>query len=70
MPRVDAVARGNRVKHRIVVWFTAFILFLWGSGLRILSLYPDRQWKTGLIGVVAFFGWIFADHLQTSNQFK
>ena len=70
MPRVDAVARGNRVKHRIVAWFTAFILFLWGSGLRILSLYPDRQWKTGFIGVVAFFGWIFADHLQTSNQFK
>jgi hypothetical protein len=68
MPRLDAVAGGNQVTHWIVVCFTAFILFLWGSGLRILSLYPDRQWKTGLIGVVAFFVWVLADHLRTSSQ--
>jgi hypothetical protein len=68
MPRLDMVADGNRMKHRTVVWMTAFMMFLWGSGIRILSLYPDRQWKFGLIGVAGFVGWIVADQLRTSNQ--
>lgn len=68
MPRLDVVAGGSRMKHWIVVWMTAFIMFLWGSGLRIISLYPDRQWKFGLIGVVACFAWVLADYLQTSSQ--
>ena len=50
----------------MVVWITAFFMFLWESGIRILSLYPDRQWKFGLIGLVGFAGWILVDHLQTS----
>ena len=51
-----------------MVWMTAFIMFLWGSGLRIMSLYPDRQWKFGLIGLVAFSSWILADRLlRTCN---
>lgn len=68
MPSFDAVSGGSRVKHQIVVWLTAFILFLWGSGLRIMSLYPDRQWKTGLIGVVGFLVWVVADHLRSLRQ--
>jgi len=44
-----------------------FIMFLWGSGLRIMSLYPDPQWKVGLIGVFAFLGWILVDRYQTSR---
>lgn len=65
MPRLDVVASGSRIKHWIVVWMTAFILFLWGSGLRIMSLYPDRQWRWGVVGIFAFFGWVLIDHLRT-----
>jgi hypothetical protein len=68
MPRLDVVVDGSRTKHWIVVWMTAFIMFLWGSGLRIMSLYPDRQWKWGVVGIFAFFGWVLIDHLRTSSQ--
>jgi hypothetical protein len=68
VPRLDVVAGGSRKKHLIAMWMTAFIMFLWGSGLRIMSLYPDRQWKWGLIGIVAFFGWVLIDHLRTSSR--
>jgi hypothetical protein len=67
MPRLDQVAGESRKKHWIIVCFTAFIVFLWGSGLRIMSLYPDRQWKWGLIGLVAFCSWILADRFRTSS---
>ncbi len=60
MPKLDQVEGGSRTKHWITVCFSAFIMFLWGSGLRIMSLYPDRQWKWGLVGVFAFIGWIIA----------
>lgn len=66
MPKLEMVTGGSQTKHRIIVWFTAFILFLWGSGLRIMSLYPDRQWKWGLVGVVGFFAWVLANNLRTS----
>lgn len=33
---------------------TAFILFLWGSGMRAMSTYPDPQWVFGLTGLAAF----------------
>jgi hypothetical protein len=68
MPRLDVVVGGSRTKHWIVVWMTAFIMFLWGSGLRIMSLYPDRQWRWGVVGIFAFFGWVLIDHLRTSSQ--
>lgn len=60
MPRLDQILGGSRRKHWIVVCFTGFVIFLWGSGLRIMSLYPDRQWKWGLVGVFAFLAWIAA----------
>jgi hypothetical protein len=60
----------SRKKHWIVVCFTAFILFLWGSGLRIMSRYPDRQWKWGLIGVFAFFSWILAGRFRTASRYS
>ena len=67
MPRLDQVWGGSRSKHWIVVCFTGFIMFLWGSGLRIMSLYPDRQWRWGLIGVVGFRAWIQAATVRASR---
>jgi hypothetical protein len=54
----DVVARGNRLTYWTFVVATAFVLFLWGSGIRIVSLYPDPQWMFGLIGVAAFIAWV------------
>lgn len=65
IPRLDQICDGSRSKHWIVVCFTGFIMFLWGSGLRIMSLYPDRQWKWGLIGVFGFLAWISAAGMRT-----
>ena len=60
MPRLNRVAGESRTRYWITVCFTAFVMFLWGSGLRIMLLYPDRQWRWGLVGVFAFIGWIVA----------
>jgi hypothetical protein len=70
MPRLDLATGGSRIKERIMSWFTMFILFLWGSGMRIMSLYPERQWKWGLTGVFACFAWILADHLRTTDSME
>ena len=58
MPRLDHAMSWSSWKHRIILYFTAFVMFLWGSGLRIMALYPDRQWKWGLIGLIGFLAWI------------
>jgi hypothetical protein len=68
MPRLDTIAGGSRAKHSIVVWLTAFITFLWGSGLRIMTLYPDLQWRWGLIGLALAPLWILLDRLRTSTS--
>jgi hypothetical protein len=65
MPRLDQALGRSRTRHWIVVCFTAFVMFLWGSGLRIMSLYPDRQWKWGLVGMFAFLAWIPAAGFRT-----
>ena len=59
--KLDRFTDASRSVHWAIVAATAFILFLWGSGLRMMSLYPDPQWKTGLVGVAAFFAWLLAD---------
>ena len=59
--KLDIFTDGSRSVHWTIVSSAAFIMFLWGSGLRIMSLYPDPQWKIGLVGIAAFFGWILAD---------
>jgi len=65
--QLDAFTDGSRFEHRSIMLAAGFIMFLWGSGLRIMSLYPDPQWKVGLIGVFAFLGWILVDRYQTSR---
>jgi hypothetical protein len=59
MPALDQVLGRSRKKHWIAICFTAFVMFLWGSGLRIMLLYPDRQWKWGLIGIAGFVLWVW-----------
>jgi hypothetical protein len=60
-PKIDQLTDGSLVEHRAVTWFAGFIMFLWASGIRMLSLYPDPQWKAGLIGFAAFVAWIVID---------
>lgn len=60
-PKIDLWTDGSRFEHRAVTAFAGFIIFLWGSGIRMLSLYPDPQWKVGLLGVAGFVLWILAD---------
>ncbi len=58
LPQMYSVfAEGNRLTEWMILIMTAFILFIWGSGLRILLyVYPDPQWLLGLLGFVAFAG--------------
>jgi len=49
------VARGSRVIKIVILGFSAFAIFIWGSGLRVvLYVYPDPQWMMGLAGFAAF----------------
>ena len=56
IPRMYTVfARGNRLLEWIILIMTAFLFFLWGSGIRVVSaVYPDPQWMFGLLGFLAF----------------
>lgn len=56
IPRMyNVFARGNRLLEWIILIMTAFFLFLWGSGIRVVSaVYPDPQWMFGLLGFAAF----------------
>ncbi|MDD2237661.1 MAG: hypothetical protein PHP44_06500 [Kiritimatiellae bacterium] len=57
MPRMYILfAAENRLLRWLILFCTAFFLFLWGSGIRIVCyIYPDPQWMFGLSGFVAFF---------------
>jgi hypothetical protein len=50
----EVVARDNHLTQWAILLITTFVLFLWGSGIRVLSLYPNPQWTFGLIGIAAF----------------
>ena len=67
-PKIDSFADGSRQAYWAIVLAAAFILFLWGSGIRMMSLHPDPQWKVGLIGVVAFFIWLAANKIPASSS--
>lgn len=56
IPRMyNVFARGNRLIGWIILIMTAFFLFLWGSGIRVIfAVYPDIQWMFGLLGFAAF----------------
>ncbi len=46
--------RGNPAAMWAMLVFTSFLLFLWGSGIRVLMYVSGPQWMFGLIGVPAF----------------
>ncbi|HUT38581.1 MAG TPA: hypothetical protein VMW77_04665 [Methanoregula sp.] len=49
------VAEGSRKVRYVIFFFSAFFLFIWGSGLRVvLYVWPDPQWMLGLLGFAAF----------------
>jgi hypothetical protein len=56
----QAFAKGNRLTEWAILSITAFDLFLWGSGIRMMSTYPDPQWMFGLSGLAAFAFVMFA----------
>jgi len=56
LPHMYAIfARGNRLTEWAILVMTAFFLFIWGSGIRVVfDVYPDSQWMFGLLGFAAF----------------
>jgi len=62
LPLMYAVfAWGNRLNEWAILLMTAFFLFLWGSGIRVVFyVYPDPQWMFGLLGFAAFGVVLFA----------
>lgn len=56
LPRMyELFARGNRLFEWMILLMTGIVLFIWGSGLRVVLLcYPDPQWMFGLGGFAAF----------------
>ncbi len=51
----------NRLNEWAILLMTAFFLFLWGSGIRVVFyVYPDPQWMFGLLGFAAFGVVLFA----------
>lgn len=68
MPVLDQVVAESERKHWINIVFTGFFMFLWASGLRILSLYPDPQWKWGLTGFFGFAAWMFTGRTRNNPR--
>lgn len=48
-------AASNILIEWSILVLSAFIVFLWDSGLRVIFyIHPDPQWKFGIIGIIAF----------------
>ncbi len=55
LPRLlDLFALDDRVSAWTMLILTAFLIFLWGSGIRVMLYISGQQWMFGLIGVAAF----------------
>ncbi len=71
LPVMDAVvARGNHLTEWAILLMSCFVLFLWGSGIRVLSLYPNPLWMFGLIGVAAFVVALFIYRPRTAVRLR
>jgi hypothetical protein len=55
LPRLQALfAQGNPATMWMILVLTSFLIFLWGSGIRVMAYVPGPQWMFGLIGIPAF----------------
>jgi len=81
LPRANVVIAGDsRPIRYIILVGSAFALFLWTSGLRLVYSYPpgDPQWVLGLLGFVAFglvvwlcrpdSGWVIAEEGRVTEE--
>ncbi len=60
LPRLQKLfASNNRELEWIILIWSSFILFLWGSGIRVMAYVSGPQWMFGLIGIPAFIFVIF-----------
>ncbi len=55
LPRLQALfAPDNPPTQWAILILTSFILFLWGSGIRVMVYVTGPQWMFGILGVLAF----------------
>ena len=55
LPRLQSLfATDNPPSKWMILILTAFLLFLWGSGIRVMAYVTGPQWLFGLIGIPAF----------------
>lgn len=55
LPRLQSLfAQDNLTGQWAILILTSFILFLWGSGIRVIAYVSGPQWMFGLIGIIAF----------------
>jgi hypothetical protein len=55
LPRANNIfAQGNRYLEWSILILSSFIMFLWGSGIRVMAYVTGPQWMFGLLGVFFF----------------
>ena len=55
MPRLQRLfGPENQATRWAILILTSFLIFLWGSGIRVMLYVSGPQWLFGLIGVAAF----------------
>jgi hypothetical protein len=62
-PRLKAILNDDERAWWALVLASGLIMFVWDSGIRMIYLYPDPQWLTGLIGLPLLVGWLAANAL-------
>lgn len=69
LPRAHALfARGNPVIEWTILGLSAFIMFLWGSGIRVMAYVSGPQRFFGLLGVLAFIMVVFLFRPKQENK--
>lgn len=51
---IGLFGQGNKSTEWAILGLTSFIIFLWGSGIRVMAYVPGPQWMFGLMGFVGF----------------
>ena len=67
LPRMQALfADGGPASAWALLILTSFLLFLWGSGIRVMAYVEGPQWTFGLLGFAGFGAalWLFRPELQ------